>query len=1085
MITLLEQYTYIYDTLKRLNDELWSVHQTLAKACQLHSNNIREANTILQDRLIENSNCTMKINAFIGIAKTHTTKLNLSLRTISYDNRTLSRLAVQINSGKADDPFATQLYTEATGQLKYLSQEYSRIQQEHKDNLKILESSFLEHKRDLENSICKTEFNIKTYLLSKEFTDFIFLLEEDQLVFGNTQNTGSLSKNFHGSISLGVLKLPLPVPRNLSDFLVSVTKGLYDASTCTIRIPANISLSTGSLIIVEYENTTESIVLSGIQNFILNIARYYGDKYKQVNFIDPIRFNSSSLGCLSKLCGKHGSFINSVPTSIDDLRNKIKSILADVTIDDMWHNNLETEQSSKNFYVFHNFPQSYDATLIAQIQQLCVNVQHYGITVVLTNNKSSPNFSATNIMAFLLNMAVTISSNSFVNTTRNVNAPFEWYTAPPRLPADIVKKYINEKPIVDKSNDYQKRIGLQTLNYCKGTRALKNIPFGVDQSGVLKTLDFEDSNFATFICGASRSGKSTLLHTLITGFIQNNHPDDIEIWLIDFKMTEFSRYINHLPPHVRYIILDESPELVYDILDRLTDIMHKRQQIFKGKWQKLEDIPVDKYMPAILVIIDEFSVMSQIVADSVLAGKENYANKFQLLLAKGAALGLHFILSSQGFTSGTRGLNDFSKKQIQQRIAMKTEYSEIKETLDLKSPSEADKLLMEQLPVFNTITRIPVDAKGNHVCLTEVLYISDYSAQEKMIDAINTTLTPVQQYDAHSSASYINKKAMIIDGNIYTAFNAKQDEIESYIDSQYDTLSDGSEFVVFIGEPRRMISIYPIHIANGFCENILIVAPPVENIPACSVILSLIKSLNYQGQNIEIWSSKKNPIYRQLKYDYNNQYVKITDLNTICQQIKQIKLAIQNNQENNCFFILTGFESVLIEMSFQISSQSRYEKRAEGEPDLNTLLASSSSEKTVTSQISSPLLPNLNVVANNNSVYDAREDLKYILTNGPRLGYHFIIQFGSPGDVNQSKIDLSLFKHKIMFRTAKNEATFIIGATNSTVVANLEDHSFRYSNGLDSLSFRPYLHLGISWDGWQISDGEVINVINEEEEYLL
>ena len=95
------------------------------------------------------------------------------------------------------------------------------------------------------------------------------------------------------------------------------------------------------------------------------------------------------------------------------------------------------------------------------------------------------------------------------------------------------------------------------------------------------------------------------------------------------------------------------------------------------------------------------------------------------------------------------------------------------------------------------------------------------------------------------------------------------------------------------------------------------------------------------------------------------------------------------------------------------------------------------------------------------------------------------MHFSSPGDVNQSKIDTSLFKHKIMFRAAKNEAALVIGAVNSAVVANLEDHSFRYSNGLDSLSFRPYLHPGLSWDGWQISGGEVVNLVDEEEEYLL
>ena len=135
---------------------------------------------------------------------------------------------------------------------------------------------------------------------------------------------------------------------------------------------------------------------------------------------------------------------------------------------------------------------------------------------------------------------------------------FKWYKAPSTLPNDLEKTYIEERPILDLSNDYNKRIGFTgTPTYQKGYRALEKIPYGIDENGNLQYLDFENSNFATFICGAARSGKSTLLHTLISGLIKNNHPDDIEIWLIDFKMTEFSRYISHLPPHVRYIMFVE------------------------------------------------------------------------------------------------------------------------------------------------------------------------------------------------------------------------------------------------------------------------------------------------------------------------------------------------------------------------------------------------------------------------------------------------------------------------------------------------------------------------------------------------
>ena len=97
-----------------------------------------------------------------------------------------------------------------------------------------------------------------------------------------------------------------------------------------------------------------------------------------------------------------------------------------------------------------------------------------------------------------------------------------------------------------------------------------------------------------------------------------------------------------------------------------------------GKWEKLKDVPEERYMPELFVVIDEFSIMSNILANSATLAKEDYRIKLQTVLAKSAKLGMRFIFSSQGFTEGTRGLTEMAKDQIQQRIAMKADYNDIK-----------------------------------------------------------------------------------------------------------------------------------------------------------------------------------------------------------------------------------------------------------------------------------------------------------------------------------------------------------------------------------------------------------------------
>ena len=93
-------------------------------------------------------------------------------------------------------------------------------------------------------------------------------------------------------------------------------------------------------------------------------------------------------------------------------------------------------------------------------------------------------------------------------------------------------------------------------------------------------------------------------------------------------------------------------------------------------------------MPVIFVIIDEFAQMSQILKDTKGSGVgSDYAMKLENILREGRAVGFKFIFSSQTYSDGVEGLTESARKQIQQRLAMKNTYQEIKDTLALSSDS--------------------------------------------------------------------------------------------------------------------------------------------------------------------------------------------------------------------------------------------------------------------------------------------------------------------------------------------------------------------------------------------------------------
>lgn len=1099
-----EIYQRVCRTLELFCNKQALIRQESSQIEASYANGVAQLNGSLEERLKTNKEQKTRLLAFINIAKAHATKLEDTGESEIYDTGVLSRLTVQINNASHNDKFAEQLFTHASCQLRNTHASVQEIYLWFENQKLELQKKQTGSNLELERKKRHLSDEVATYLASEEFKRFVEFLKDDSERFSSNSNLGEVGK-LCGEISIGTKRVKIPIPDGFETLVINASKGVYDGATKTVGAPVVINVERGEGVLVEYTNESECDALNGIQNFILNTLQFCDD-YEQIIYIDPVRYNNSSLGILQPLSVGGNSAIDSVPLSIDEVRKKLNALISQINIDERKIANMEVNVMPRRLLVLHNFPHAYDSTMISQIQQLFVNANHYNITIIATYNKSSKNALSSDAIALIRTVANCIICNglTFGVEDSNGQVPFKWYSLPKTLPQEVKTKYIDDKPVLDTGNNYDDRIGIDgRISYRKGIRRLENIPYGVDVDGNILTLDFENSNFATFICGASRSGKSTLLHTLITGLIKNNHPDDIEMWLIDFKMTEFSRYIDSLPPHVRYIILDESPELVYDIIDRLTEILIKRQNAFKGKWQKLNEVPNDKYMPAILVIIDEFSVMSQIVADSLASSKENYSVKLQTLLAKGAALGLHFIFASQGFTSGTRGLNDFSKKQIQQRIAMKTEYNEIKETLDLKSASDDDRAMMEQLPVHHALVRIPVDDRGNHIKQTKVLFIDDYKKQEDLITKINSSVQKAPRYDVSDTSVYIDKKSMIIDGANYATFFAKKDSMLEYISSRRDSF-DRDEVVLFLGEPRRMLPLYPIMLNNGFCENVLVVSPIAERMATSSVVMSIAQSLEFMHKDIDVWTTKKNEVYRQVivesQQKVNNVY---NELGDVCKQIKDIKSLIERKIEGDKYIFILGTETLMMDMSYQSGNSGNetkhnpqnngagltIEKRAPGEMDLNSLLASlsSGSKREISSSDTEGEKTKQTIVSEAETTetneYDARADLKFIMTQGPRLGYHFVILFNTAGELNQSKIDTSLCKHKILFRMAKADASGIIGSSSANVVAELEDHSFRYSNGIDALSFRPYLHPGLSWDGWSMSGSSVAS--DDDEEYLM
>ncbi len=175
---------------------------------------------------------------------------------------------------------------------------------------------------------------------------------------------------------------------------------------------------------------------------------------------------------------------------------------------------------------------------------------------------------------------------------------------------------------------------------------LVEIPLGKDISGNLVKINIKDCPHL-LIAGATGSGKSVMLNSIICGLLYNVHPEHLRFVLIDPKMVELKVYngIPHLltevitnPKHTITILkyLVNEMDRRYELLDSTgaRDIDKYNEKIKKGRYSDFQ------HLPYIVIIIDEFSDLMMVTARQV---EELIVRMAQ----KARAVGMHLIIATQ------------------------------------------------------------------------------------------------------------------------------------------------------------------------------------------------------------------------------------------------------------------------------------------------------------------------------------------------------------------------------------------------------------------------------------------------------
>ncbi len=194
------------------------------------------------------------------------------------------------------------------------------------------------------------------------------------------------------------------------------------------------------------------------------------------------------------------------------------------------------------------------------------------------------------------------------------------------------------------------------------------------------------------VAGKTGSGKSTLLHALITNAALMYSPDEVQLYLIDFKKgVEFKVYAAMELPHAKVIAVESEREFGLSVLQRLDVEMKNRGDTYRdvGAQDLNSYREADKGqhpLPRILLIVDEFQEF--FVEDDKIA--QEVGLLLDRLVRQGRAFGIHVILGSQSL-GGAYSLARSTIGQMAVRIALQC--SEADAHLILSEENSAARLL--------------------------------------------------------------------------------------------------------------------------------------------------------------------------------------------------------------------------------------------------------------------------------------------------------------------------------------------------------------------------------------------------------
>ena len=259
------------------------------------------------------------------------------------------------------------------------------------------------------------------------------------------------------------------------------------------------------------------------------------------------------------------------------------------------------------------------------------------------------------------------------------------------------------------------------------SRFKSNVAFAVgkDISGQIIITDIAKMPHL-LIAGATGSGKSVCINTIIMSILYKSAPEDVKLIMIDPKMVELAVY-NGIPHLLIPVVTD--PKKAAGALNWAVDEMTKRYQLFanynvrniegfnnKVKAEGPNEDPQFRHMPQIVVIVDE-------LADLMMVAHKEVEDSIVRLSQLARAAGIHLIIATQ--RPSVDVITGLIKANVPSRIALSV--SSQVDSRTIIDMAGAEKLLGNgDMLFYPTGYTKPVRVQGAYLSDDEIVSVVEF-----------------------------------------------------------------------------------------------------------------------------------------------------------------------------------------------------------------------------------------------------------------------------------------------------------------------------------------------------------------------